>query len=164
MWNVITHPCPNFVAQLNPDKVRTWMCNCIRLCYVDAWPNHDDVMKWKHFPRYWPFIRGIHWSPVDSPHKVHLRGALIFSLICAWTNGCANNRDTGDLRRHGAHCDVIVMYNLRKRGCWCSTEYWYNTQYQTHVWMLIIIHDFWKYDRFLLLFPNHLINNDHTFL
>ena len=20
---------------------------------------HDDVIKWKHFPRYWPFVRGI---------------------------------------------------------------------------------------------------------
>ena len=25
---------------------------------------HDDVIKWKHFPRYWPFVRGIHRSPV----------------------------------------------------------------------------------------------------
>ena len=27
---------------------------------------HDDVMKWKHFPRHWPFVRGIHrsrWVP-----------------------------------------------------------------------------------------------------
>ena len=22
--------------------------------------SHDDVIKWKHFPRYWPFVRGIH--------------------------------------------------------------------------------------------------------
>ena len=28
-----------------------------------------DVIKWKHFPRYWPFVRGIHRSPVNSPHK-----------------------------------------------------------------------------------------------
>ena len=21
---------------------------------------HDDVIKWKHFPRYWPFVRGIY--------------------------------------------------------------------------------------------------------
>ena len=26
--------------------------------------NHDDVIKWKYFPRYWPFVRGIHRSPV----------------------------------------------------------------------------------------------------
>ena len=30
-----------------------------------------------------------------------------FSLICAGTNGCANNRDAGDLRRHRAHYDVV---------------------------------------------------------
>ena len=28
---------------------------------------HDDVNKWKHFPRYWPFVRGIHQSPVKMP-------------------------------------------------------------------------------------------------
>ena len=39
---------------------------------------HDDVIKWKPFPRYWPFVRGIHWSPVNSPHKGQWRGALIF--------------------------------------------------------------------------------------
>ena len=27
---------------------------------------HDDVIKWKHFPRYWPFVRGIPRSPVNS--------------------------------------------------------------------------------------------------
>ena len=33
----------------------------------------------------------------------------MFSLICAWTNGWVNNRDTGDLRRHHAHYGVTVM-------------------------------------------------------
>ena len=70
---------------------------------------HDDVIKWKHFPRYWPFVRGIHRSPVNSPHKGQWHGALMFSLICARINGGVNNREAGDLRRHQAHCDVIVM-------------------------------------------------------
>ena len=39
---------------------------------------HDDVIKWKPFPRYWPFVRGIHRSPVSSPHKGQWRGALMF--------------------------------------------------------------------------------------
>ena len=43
---------------------------------------HDDVIKWKHFTRYWTFVRGIHWSPVNSLHKVQWRRALMFSLIC----------------------------------------------------------------------------------
>ena len=36
--------------------------------------------------------------------------ALMFSLNCAWINGWVNNREAGDLRRHRAHYDVIVMY------------------------------------------------------
>ena len=70
---------------------------------------HDDVIKWKHFPRYWPFVRGIHRSTVNSPHKGQWRGALMFSLIWVWINGWVNNRETGDLRRNRAHYDVIVM-------------------------------------------------------
>ena len=70
---------------------------------------HDDVIKWKHIPRYWPFVRGIHRSPVNSPHKGQWRGALIFTLICARINGWVNNREAGDLRRYRAHYDVIVM-------------------------------------------------------
>ena len=46
---------------------------------------HDDVIKWKHFPHYWPFVRGIHRSPVNSPHKGQWRGALMFSLMCAYS-------------------------------------------------------------------------------
>ena len=48
-------------------------------------------------------------SPVDSPHKGQWRGTLAFSLICACTNGWANNRDVDDFRRHRAHYDVTVM-------------------------------------------------------
>ena len=30
------------------------------------WPIiHVDVVRWKHFPRYWPFVRGINWSSVE---------------------------------------------------------------------------------------------------
>ena len=49
---------------------------------------HDDVIKWKHFPSYWPFVREIHRSPVNSPHKGQWRRALIFSLISmnVWVN------------------------------------------------------------------------------
>ena len=41
---------------------------------------HDDVIKWTHLPRYWPFVRGIHKYPVNSPHKGQWRGALMFAL------------------------------------------------------------------------------------
>ena len=34
----------------------------------------------------------------------------MFSLVCAWIHGRVNNREAGDLRRHRAHYDVIVMF------------------------------------------------------
>ena len=71
---------------------------------------HDDVIKWEHFPRYWSFVRGIHWSPVNSPHKGQWHGALMFSLICAWLNGWVNNRGAADPRRHRPHHDVTVLH------------------------------------------------------
>ena len=40
---------------------------------------HDGVIKWKHFTRYWPFVRGIHRSPVHSLHKGQWHTALILS-------------------------------------------------------------------------------------
>ena len=77
----------------------------------------DDVIKWKHFPRYWPFVRGILQSPVNFRHKGQWRGALVFSLICAWIIGWVNNREAGDLRPHRAHYDVIVMPYRHPDGC-----------------------------------------------
>ena len=70
---------------------------------------HDDVIKWKPFPRYWPFVREINRSPVNSPHKGHWRVASLFSLICALTSDWVNNRDAGDLRRLRAHYDSTVI-------------------------------------------------------
>ena len=86
--------------------VPMWRC-CIYVMY--SFIQHYEVIKWKHFPRYWPFVRGIHRSPVNSPHKGQWRGALMFSLICVWINGWVNNREAGDLRRYRAHYDVAVI-------------------------------------------------------
>ena len=85
--------------------IQTWVT--VRECPI--WVKHDDVIRWKHFPRYWPFVGGIHWSLVNSPHKDQGVGALMFSLICSWTNGWVNNRDAGDVRRHCAYYGVTVF-------------------------------------------------------
>ena len=87
--NYITHRYP---LQKNPRKL-----------------HHDDVIKWKHFPRNWPYFRGIHRSPVNSPHKGQWRRALMFSLICVWIDDWVSNREAGDLSRYRAHYDAIVM-------------------------------------------------------
>ena len=80
---------------------------------------HDDVIKLKYFPRYWPFVRGNHRSMVNS-HQGQWRGALMFSL--AWINGWVSNREAGDLRRHRTYYDVIVMSLYGALGS-CVTAY-----------------------------------------
>ena len=70
---------------------------------------HDDVIKWKHFPRNWPFVLGIHrsrWIPHTKASDAEL---WCFSFIYVWINGWVNNHEAGDLRRHRGHYDVNVM-------------------------------------------------------
>ena len=87
-----------------------WWHFCLQyLLFSMPPPFRHDVIKWKHFPRYWPFVRGIHRSTVNSQHKGQWRRALMFSLICVWLNGWVYNRDAGDLRHYRAHYDVTAM-------------------------------------------------------
>ena len=75
--------------------------------FQDAYATpHVDVIKWKHFPRYWPFVRGIHGSPVKSPHKGQWRGALMFSLICA-------------LNKHLSKQSWGWWFEMPSRSLWC---------------------------------------------
>ena len=70
---------------------------------------HDDVIKWKRFPRNWPFVRevtGHRWLPRTKANDAEF---WCFLWSAPWINGWVNNRDAGDLRRHRAHYDVIVM-------------------------------------------------------
>ena len=87
--------CSPIWGHISGIQIRYWLI---------TWQSHDDIIKWKHFPRY--------WSPVNSLHKGQWRGALIFSLICARTNAWVNDRETGDLRHHRPHYDVIVLVHL----------------------------------------------------
>ena len=123
------------------DKYPVWIACTDSLLYlslslptsdIGKFASHDDVIKWKHFPRYWPFVRGIHRSPVNSPHKDQWRRALMFSLICTRINGWVNNGEAGDFRRYRAHYDVTVMEYIlttsaspldrdEVKWIWCST-------------------------------------------
>ena len=95
--------------------------------------DHDDVTKWKHFPPCWPFVRLIHRSPVNSPRKGQWRGALMFSLICAWINLWLNNREVGGLRRPRVHYGVIVMYWMcREMVSVCQGVFFIMTLHRRH--------------------------------
>ena len=118
---------------------------------------HDDVIKWKHFPRYWPFVQGIHRSPVNSPHKGQWRGALMFSLICAWINGRVNNPDAGDFETPPQplwrHCSAWLLnwhnysiaLTLRKQlENYSKSITRFNTELQIHMtrnkWKYFVCH------------------------
>ena len=86
---------------------------------------HADVIKWKYFSRNWPLARGIHRSPMNSPHKGQWCGALVFSLIYAWINGWVNNREAGHLKRHRCHYDITVMgWRISSKTIGAMTCYW----------------------------------------
>ena len=110
----------------NAENVSIWWRHHPQECKdnkdsTHPWPTHDDVIKWKHFPRYWPFVREIHRSPVNSPHRGQWRRALMSSVICAWISDWVNNREAGYLRRHRAHYDVTVMKSIP----WFQPSDWY---------------------------------------
>ena len=133
-----------------------WKCLQMNITRPHWWfvNFHDDVIKWKHFPRYWPSVREIHRWPVNSPHKGKWRGALMFSLICARVN----NREAGDLRRHRVHYDVIVMGS--GNGLMWSGNRLFPKQMLTksnvNIWQWVIN---WKFDRRLLNFKQKHIKS-----
>ena len=52
----------------NPNK-HFYSSGSFTVCIQYLFAINDDVIKREHFPRYWPFVRGIHRSSVNSPHK-----------------------------------------------------------------------------------------------
>ena len=98
--------------------------------FVSASP---DISWWRHqmeiFSALLAICAGNSPVPVNSPHKGQWRGALMFSLICVWTNGSVNNREAGDLRRYRVHYDVTVICSaavteeLYALSCYISARY-----------------------------------------
>ena len=64
---------------------------------------HDDVIKWKHFPRY-------RWIPLTMTN-----GAELWRFLWSAPEQIVEQTTkAGDLRRHCAHCDVTVMFMANK--------------------------------------------------
>ena len=172
-----------------PYDFRKWDLTHIACCWTicenitksnDAC-RHNDVIKWKHFLRHWPFVRGIHWSPVNSPQKDQWRGALMFSLICAWIDGWVNNREAGDVIRSRAHYDVNPWsfpwqaalpawgfsadclpgdYNI-PRNSFNSLADLHEIWHTWHWWAEAIAHQFWvEYDNSEFSVPSMGMFND----
>ena len=80
---------------------------------------HDDVIKWKHFPRYWPFVSG----EFPSQRPMTRSFDVFFDLR-------PSKRLNKQLRRHRAHYDVAVM------NCWNIVFHCTNLKYSNKVIIL----------------------------
>ena len=57
-----------------------WYGHPFSICVIMDHDTHNDVIKWKNIPRYWPFVRGIHRSPVNSQRPVTRSFGIFFDL------------------------------------------------------------------------------------
>ena len=91
---------------------------------------HDDVIKWKHFPCYWPFVRGIHRSPVNSPPKCHPAVTRSFDVFFdlhpnkrlskQWWGWWSETLSCLLWR----HCNAYEFFQKIKECMSLSTEFW----------------------------------------
>ena len=118
---------------------------------------HDDVFKWKYFPRYWPFVRGIQQWPVDSPHKGQWHGALIFSFI--FLNKRLSKQlglqwfetPSRSLRRH---CNIWRKLNFHSHFM-PSLNDGPNQNVENHRWKFYIPYPTWNGDVIIsMIFPS----------
>ena len=88
---------------------------------------HDDVIKWRHFPHYWPFVRGIQRSliiPITKSSDAEL-WCFHLPLMFYW---CLNKELGKQSRRRWyetpsrslwCHCNESDVL-LRRRNMYCS--------------------------------------------
>ena len=116
LWCLVVIWMVNFTHSGQPGLFRWHRSNLVmtatikyawHMCHMNS--QHDDVIKWKHFPRHWPFSVGN--SPVTgefpSQRPVTRSFAVFFDLRL--NQRWANDGDADDLRRHCTHYDVTVM-------------------------------------------------------
>ena len=114
--------CTVYMCVTRPQWVNAIHDSASRVLYIVCWTG-SQILTWswcRQMETYSALLTLYEGDPLDSPHKGQWRGALMFSLICAWTNGWANSRDTGDLGCHHALYDVTVMSNHCSRKCICK--------------------------------------------
>ena len=83
---------------IKPDTILNITYHCTRI-YQQI---HDDVTKYKYFPRH-------RWLPITKASDSELWCSL---WSAPWIKDWVNNHGAGDLRRHRVHHDVIVMFLL----------------------------------------------------
>ena len=85
---------------------------------------HDEVIKWKHFPRYWPFVRGNHRPPVNDVTEMR---APVGTKATLWSCSLCMNTVKGSTLL-GQDCDHLLRCAYRLQISWLHFEwhiFWY---------------------------------------
>ena len=82
-----------------------------------------DGMTWKRFPRYWLFVKGIHWSPVDCPNKRAILWGFDF-FMSALTKCWKKNTNGQGYGTPWSSCDASAM-NLSKLDNEVISKLWF---------------------------------------
>ena len=80
--------------------------------HYPIYTGHGDVMARKHCLYYWPFVRGIHQSLVDSPHKEPVLQSFDVSFFVSWTSCQTNSWVAGDSKYHYGLMSSLLCYQL----------------------------------------------------
>ena len=109
-----TAPHEDHLRQLLGEFAHRQCQHCSYWAY--KWP-FNYISWWRHQMDtrsvYWPFLRIIHRTPVDYPHKCQWRGALMFSLICVNKRlNKQSERRWFEMPLHSlwCHCNVLSLW------------------------------------------------------
>ena len=127
---------------LCPCKMFCSCCGCYRQRHSGEYhPGHDDVITWKHLLNYWPFVKGIHQLPVDSPHNRWviwgfniLVGIRLYTMMSWFGNAF---RITGPLWREPPMTGRLASQKVRKCKVLMFTLMPQKAVEQTYEWSLI---------------------------
>ena len=119
----------------------TDLCQFLLLGHLPLWQaicrllnsHHDDRFTWKHFPHFFPIVRGL----VNSSHcwipltKGKLLRALIFALLLAWTScwtklTLCNLCLTNSVAKDTSVCSIKDLFKPRE-GSYILMTSWLNS-------------------------------------
>ena len=84
--------------------------NCCYVFLLFPTPATHMMTSWyRNISALLALCEGNSTATAEFPHKGQGRGALMFSLVCAWINSWVNNQEASDLRRHRGDYDVTVL-------------------------------------------------------
>ena len=109
-------------------------------CGYKLMDGHDDVIKWKHFLRYWPFVRGIYRSLVNSPHRGQWRGALMLVRLDLFND---DTRPSGHISSPRWSFDVFFDLRLIKRLSKHSRGWWFEMLLRP-LWCYCNVYPWWQ--------------------